>query len=247
MIRFDKVCKSFGAKTVLDRVSFEISQGQIVFVIGKSGMGKSVLLKNIVGLLRPDSGEIWLENEELTALDELRYLGVRKKCGMVFQHPALLDSLTIYENVAFGIRSLGLLDSEEKIEKSVVEKLRLTHLGLDVLQLYPQDLSFGMQKRAAIARTLAVEPSYLLFDEPTTGLDPVTTNAINKLIQDLSRQLKVTALVVSHDMHCALTIADKILFLDQGRMIAEGSPSSLMKSPLSLVQQFLSEAKERLL
>lgn len=246
MIEFKHVTKRFGDKLVLDRVSFQINRGEIVFVIGKSGMGKSVLLKNIVGLIRPDEGEIWVENQEVGRLRESEYFQVRKLCGMVFQYPALLDSLTVFENVAFGVRAHRLCSSEEELKKRVREKLRLAHLSEEIFPLFPTELSYGMQKRVSIARTLAVEPNYLLFDEPTTGLDPVATNGINDLIFRLSRTLKVTSVVVSHDMHCAIAIADRIFLLHEGKMIAEGPPSDMVYSSQPLVQEFMKEAKEKM-
>jgi phospholipid/cholesterol/gamma-HCH transport system ATP-binding protein len=234
--------KSFGAREILRGLDLELKDGEIVFVLGRSGTGKSVLLKNIVGLMKPDGGEIWLDGQEISKFSEEEYFPVRKKCGMVFQHPALFDSLTIYENVAFGLRRLNL--EEEMIREKV--RLSLSHVNLkDVEKLLPAEVSYGMQKRASLARTIALDPRYLLFDEPTTGLDPITTNAINNLILRLSRNLKTTSIVVSHDMHCALAIADQIIVLDQGLIVARGSPSELKNSEHPLVRDFLSEASEK--
>lgn len=240
MIEFKKVVKKFGSRTVLNEISFEIEKGEIVFVLGTSGTGKSVLLKNIVGLLRPTSGEIWIDGEEVSRLSELEYLAVRKKCGMVFQHPALFDSLTVFDNVAFGIRRHHRQLSEAQVKEKVQACLALVHLqGIESKK--PAEISYGMQKRVSLARTIAVDPQVLLFDEPTTGLDPVTTNAVNQLIQRLSRELKTTSIVVSHDMHCALDIADRIFILDQGKVIARGSPDEIKASPHELVRGFLQE------
>lgn len=210
-----------------------------MFILGTSGTGKSVLLKNLVGLLTPDEGEIWIDNEEVSQLTEDQYLPIRKKCGMVFQHPALFDSLTIFENVAFGLRRHYQL-SEEEIEQKVTKALSLVHIS-GVEKKRPAQISYGMQKRVSLARTIALEPKILLFDEPTTGLDPVTTTAVNKLIQDLSRELKTTSLVVSHDMNCALSIADRIVVLDKGSIVALGTPQELKKSTHPLVKDFLAE------
>ncbi len=245
MIQFKSVSKSFGAKVVLDNVSFCVEKGQIVFVIGKSGMGKSVMLKNIVGLLRPDSGEIWIEGSEVTRYGEAQYLDVRKRCGMIFQNPALLDFLTVYENVAFGLRAHHMALDRTGIDLLVNRALEMVNLEKSCLQLFPSQLSFGMQKRVSLARTLVLRPTYLLYDEPTTGLDPVSTRAINHLIERLSDTLGVTSLVVSHDMECALEIADRIIMLDEGKILTQGSPSELLECPLALVQDFLREAKER--
>lgn len=239
MIKFENVVKRFGERTILKGVSFEMKEGEILFILGTSGTGKSVLLKNIVGLLRPDAGEIWIDGDEVSRLPEEDYFPIRKKCGMVFQHPALFDSLTIFENVAFGMRRhLNL--PEDEIKTRVGKCLSLVNLK-DISSKMPSEISYGMQKRVSIARTLAVEPKILLFDEPTTGLDPVTTNAVNQLILTLSRELKTTSIVVSHDMHCALDIADRILVLDKGDIVDQGTPDQLRKSKQPLVRDFLSE------
>lgn len=239
MIKFNKVVKRFGTRTVLDGISYDLKEGQILFVLGTSGTGKSVMLKCIVGLLRPDEGEIWIDNQEVSRLTEEEYFPVRKKCGMVFQHPALFDSLTIYENVAFGLRRHTRM-SEDEIRAAVSRALSLVHLeGIE--NKMPAEISYGMQKRVSLARTVALEPKVLLFDEPTTGLDPVTTNAVNQLIFNLSRELKTTSIVVSHDMHCALDIADRIIVLDKGRIVEDGTPDDLRRSQQPLVRDFLAE------
>lgn len=242
MVEFKNLRKSFGEREILKGISFKVERGEILFILGTSGTGKSVLLKSLVGLLRPTSGEIWIDGQEVSSLSEDEYFPVRKKCGMVFQHPALFDSLTIFENVAFGLRR-HYNYSEEEIEKRVKKCLKLVHLN-DVESKLPQSISYGMQKRASLARTVAVDPDILLFDEPTTGLDPVTTNAVNKLIFDLSRELKTTSIVVSHDMHCALEIADRIIVLDKGQIVDQGTPEELKKSKQPLVVDFLSETLE---
>ena len=239
MIEFKNLRKSFGSREVLKGLSFSVARGEILFILGTSGTGKSVLLKNLVGLLRPDSGEIWLDGTEISRLNEDQYLEVRKKCGMVFQHPALFDSLTVFENVAFGLRRHYRL-SEEEIRQRVVEALSLVNLR-DVENKKPAQISYGMQKRVSLARTVALKPQVLLFDEPTTGLDPITTSAVNRLIQNLSRSLNTTSIVVSHDMRCALDIADKIVVLDKGEVVEFGTPEQLKSSRVSLVQDFLEE------
>lgn len=234
--------KRFGTRTVLNGLNLQIREGEIIFILGTSGTGKSVLLKNLVGLLTPDEGEIWIDNEEVSKFSEEQYLPVRKKCGMVFQHPALFDSLSVYENVAFGLRRHYQL-TEEVIREKVTKALRLVNLQ-GVEQKRPAQISYGMQKRVSLARTVALEPRILLFDEPTTGLDPVTTTAVNQLILDLSRELKTTSLVVSHDMNCALAIADRIVVLDKGSIVALGTPEELKKSEHPLVKDFLAEVLE---
>ncbi|MBK9324587.1 MAG: ABC transporter ATP-binding protein [Bdellovibrionaceae bacterium] len=239
MIRFKNLVKRFGERTVLRGISLDVRQGEILFILGTSGTGKSVLLKNIVGLLRPDEGEIWIDGQEVSKLTEEQYLPIRKKCGMVFQHPALFDSLTIHENVAFGLRR-HFQFSEGEIGAKVKKALALVHLqGIESKR--PGQISYGMQKRVSLARTVALEPEILLFDEPTTGLDPITTNAVNQLIQDLSHTLKTTSLVVSHDMQCALSIADRIVVLDQGSIVALGTPTEIKNSPVPLVKDFMAE------
>ena len=247
-IRFVSVSKSFGPRKVLQEVSFEVNKGEILFVLGKSGMGKSVTLKHIVGIMKPDSGNVYVDGQDITKLGPLQLATIRRRCGMVFQHPALLDSLSVLDNVAFGLRTpqfqqtLKTPLTEKEIREIVVQKLHLVHLGSDILSRFPQEISYGMQKRVSLARTLAPGPEYLLFDEPTTGLDPITTQAINDLIKDLSRKLNVTSVVVSHDMSCALKIAEKILVLDQGRILAHDTVENTRKSKEPLIVDFLSEA-----
>lgn len=239
VIEYRHLVKRFGTRTVLKGINLKIAEGEIVFILGTSGTGKSVLLKNTVGLLRPDEGEIWIDGREVSRFTEDQYLEVRKICGMVFQHPALFDSLTVFENVAFGLRRHYNFP-ENVIREKVRKALRLVNLsGVD--ERLPAQISYGMQKRVSLARTVALEPRILLFDEPTTGLDPVTTTAVNQLIKNLSRELKTTSLVVSHDMICALAIADRIVVLDQGNIIEQGTPAELKTSKVPLVRDFLAE------
>jgi phospholipid/cholesterol/gamma-HCH transport system ATP-binding protein len=241
VIKFENVVKRFGDRTILNGISYELAEGKIMFALGKSGTGKSVMLKNIVGLLRPDEGKIWIDGEEVSRITEEEYFPVRKKCGMVFQHPALFDSLTVFENVAFGLRRHTKLD-EKAIASQVKHSLALVNLE-NIEKKMPSQISYGMQKRVSLARTLALEPKVLLFDEPTTGLDPVTTNAVNQLIFSLSRQLKTTSIVVSHDMHCALDIADRVIVLDGGKVLEDASPQELRNSKERLVLDFLAEVE----
>lgn len=241
MIQVQELTKSFGSKAVLKSVSMAFSSGEIVFVMGKSGVGKSVLLKHIVGLLAPDSGSIVIDGKEITGLCEDDLVSVRRNCGMIFQFPALLDSLNVYENVSFGLRSHKLCKTEEEMKTTVEKMLGLVGLTSALLDKYPQELSFGAQKRVAVARTLAVSPKYLLFDEPTTSLDPVTTTATNELIRHLSKDIGVACVVVSHDMQSAFTIADRVVMLDQGRVVYDGLTVALRDSPSPLVQAFVKE------
>lgn len=242
MISFENVRKSFGEREVLKGITFEVPQGQILFILGTSGTGKSVLLKNIVGLLQPTSGKIWVDGEDVSQMPEEQMFPIRRKCGMVFQHPALFDSLTVFDNIAFGLRKHYPEYDENQVATRVRECLSLVNLRTAVETKKPQEISYGMQKRVSLARTVAVKPKILLFDEPTTGLDPVTTKAINQLIFELSRKLQTTSLVVSHDMQCALDIADHIIVLDKGEIVDQGSPAELKKSRHPLVRDFLKEA-----
>ncbi|AHI07301.1 ABC-type organic solvent resistance transport system ATP-binding protein [Bdellovibrio bacteriovorus W] len=241
MIEFKNLVKKFGPRTILNGLNFQIQKGEIVFILGTSGTGKSVLLKNIVGLMRPDEGEIFIDGISLKELSEDQFFSIRKKCGMVFQHPALFDSLTVFENIAYGLRRHFSL-SEDEIHKKVLQALEWVNLP-DISAKYPPQISYGMQKRVSLARTLAIQPEILLFDEPTTGLDPVTTTLINELIFKLSRELQTTSIVVSHDMECALKIADRIIVLDQGQILDSGTPKELLKSSVPLVRDFLAEVR----
>ncbi len=198
-------------------------------------------MKNIVGLLRPDEGEIFIDNQEVSKLTEEEYSPIRKKCGMVFQHPALFDSLTVFDNIAFGLRKHYKMP-EQEIKLKVRRALAMVNLS-GIENKFPSEISYGMQKRVSLARTVAIVPKVLLFDEPTTGLDPITTNAVNNLIQDLSRTLGATSIVVSHDMACALAIADRIIVLDKGQIVDQGTPKELLRSKVPLVEDFLLEVK----
>jgi phospholipid/cholesterol/gamma-HCH transport system ATP-binding protein len=238
MIHFKNVHKSFGTKNILNNVSFDVAKGEILFVLGRSGMGKSVVLKHMVGLLKPDQGEIFVDGIIVSKLSEAELSPVRQICGMVFQHPALFDSITVFQNIAFGLRG----QSPEYIKDRVHECLSLVHLESRILDKFPNEISYGMQKRVSLARTIAPSPRYVLFDEPTTSLDPITTSAINELIYELSRKLQVTSVVVSHDMGCALKIADKILVLDQSKILAYGSVPEIRAHKAPLIQQFLKES-----
>jgi phospholipid/cholesterol/gamma-HCH transport system ATP-binding protein len=241
LIEFKHFTKSFGARTVLYDLNLTIEEGNVVFVLGRSGSGKSVLLKNLVGLMRPTEGEIWVDGVRVDTLSEEQYLPVRRKCGMVFQQPALLDSLSVFENIAFGLRRMERLE-EDELRERVRECLKAVHLN-GIEDKMPYEISYGMQKRVSLARTLALRPKILLFDEPTTGLDPITTQSINKLIQTLSEAMKTTSLVVSHDMGCALDIADRVIVLDNAKVVADGTPDELLKSDHPLVKDFLAEVQ----
>jgi phospholipid/cholesterol/gamma-HCH transport system ATP-binding protein len=249
-IRFQEVSKRFGPKVILDRVSYEIHPGEIFFILGRSGVGKSVSLKQMVGVLRPDSGEVYVGEDRVSDAVGERLERVRQRCGMVFQHPALLDSLTVFENVAFGLRMpsysarMGYTPNEDQIRARVVDCLKQVELGEELLNRMPQSISYGMQKRVSLARTLAPAPSALLFDEPTTGLDPVTTRSINRLILKLSHELGVTSVVVSHDMESAFGVADRILLMDAGKIVTLATPEEIARNPAPLAQQFLEDFEQ---
>ena len=241
-IEFQNVSKRFGPKVILEDFSIKIDPGEIVFILGKSGAGKSVTLKHMVGMLQPDQGSVFVDQMKVNGAGTEELSKIRRTCGMVFQQPALLDSLSIYENIAFGLKQLK--QSQANINKRVLEVLEKLHLSRSILDLFPTEISYGMQKRVSIARTLAPGPSYLLYDEPTTGLDPISTQAVNRLIQELSTELQVTSIVVSHDMGCALDIADRVIVLENGKIAEEASPSQLRQSKVPLVVDFLKEVLE---
>lgn len=245
MIEFRDVKKSLDGNPVLRGVSFSVPTGGIAFVIGKSGTGKSVLLRHVVGLLKPDSGEVFVDGEAISPLEEARLGPVRRRCGMVFQSPALLDSLSVRENVAFGIRAHRIATDETEIERRVREALGKLGVPWSLAGRYPRELPASVQKQVSIARSLAVEPRHLLFDEPTTGLDPQATAVANGLIERMARDLKVTCLVVSHDMHCALGIADRIFLLDEGKVADHGTPAEMRRSHHDVTREFLRDALER--
>jgi len=238
MIVFDGVRKSFGPKRVLNGLSLEVHPGEILFVLGRSGTGKSVMLKHLVGLLKPDSGTILLDGQPLQNLTEAEFGPIRRKCGLVFQLPALLDSRTIFENITFGIRTISLKEQVVRSAK-MLKSVGLEDLVPLMSTRYPPQLSYGEQKRVALARTLLVDPAYVLYDEPTTGLDPVMSRTIHELIESISRQLGKTSVVVSHDMGNALKTADRIVVLDAGQVVDHGTPSDIRASRVPLTQQFL--------
>jgi phospholipid/cholesterol/gamma-HCH transport system ATP-binding protein len=237
LISFQNVKKSFSGKTVLDGIDLEVRAGEIFFIIGTSGVGKSVTIKQLVGLIRPDSGAIWLNGERVDQLPERALHPIRKRCAMVFQHATLFDSMTLIENVALPLRKHKKL-SEHEAEKEALRRLEQVHLAA-LAQAYPAELGDGTRKRAAIARALALDPECVLFDEPTTGLDPVNARRIDKLIRELSATLHVTSIVVSHDLNSIFGIADRIALIYRGKVHTIGTPEQLRASPDAVVQQFI--------
>lgn len=210
-------------------------------IIGKSGEGKSVLLKHVVGLVAPDRGEISIDGEDVKGFDDVKWNEVRRRFGMLFQNAALFDSMTVLENVAFPLRE-RLRASLDEVRPAAMEKLDLVGLA-DSGYKYPAELSGGMRKRVGLARAIALDPEIILYDEPTTGLDPVVSDSIYELMLDMQAKLKVSSLVISHDMEGALRIADKIAVLDRGEIVEEGTPAEIVKSGHVLVKAFFHKAK----
>ncbi|MBI5074676.1 MAG: ABC transporter ATP-binding protein [Nitrospirae bacterium] len=237
MIRLDDVYKSFNSNHVLMGTSFVVKKGESRVVIGGSGSGKSVILKHIVGILRPDRGRVLIDDLDIASLTEHELYEVRKKFGMLFQMAALFDSMSVWENVGFALSRKGTLKPWE-IKDIAVEKLKLVGL-MNVENLMPSELSGGMKKRVGLARAIAHEPEILLYDEPTTGLDPITADAINDLIVDLRERLKVTSVAITHDMHSSYKIADSISMLYQGTIIETGTPDEIRNTANPVVRQFI--------
>ena len=243
LIELRDIYKSFGWLTVLAGVSLKIDPGESLVIIGASGTGKSVLLKHIVGLLQPDSGEVWFDGHRIDTLSERPLMEIRQRIGFLFQMGALFDSLNVRDNIAFPLRE-HTRKSETEIKQVVADKLRMVGLSGIELKL-PTELSGGMKKRVALARAIALDPEVILYDEPTTGLDPVRSDVINQLIIKLGRELKVTSITVTHDMQSAFKIGDRIVMLHEGKIIIEGTPQQIQASDNPIVKQFISgEASE---
>jgi len=242
MIKIEDLHKSFGDKKVLNGVNLEIQKGETIVIIGRSGCGKSVLLKHIIGLLRPDKGRIFIDGEDITSYTNEKLYELRQRFGMLFQASALFDSLTVEENVGLGLREHRLLP-EDKIKEKVQEKLRVVGLS-GVENLMPSALSGGMRKRVGLARAIAMDPDFILYDEPTTGLDPIMADAINDLITNLRNKLSITSIAVTHDIVSASKIADRIAMLYQGKIILAGTPERIKNSDNPVVQQFITGSAE---
>jgi phospholipid/cholesterol/gamma-HCH transport system ATP-binding protein len=242
MIVFENITKSFGPKLVIDDVSVSIMDREIFFVIGQSGVGKSVLIKMLIGLLKPDSGRIFIDEDEVTSLDERGLLKIRKKCGMVFQHSTLFDSLTLVENVALPIQKHRNLSLKKALDEAM-RYLEMVYMA-EFADRYPASLGDGLKKQVAIARTLTLEPRYVLFDEPTTGLDPISARRVDSLITELSRNLDVTSIVVSHDPKSIFQVADRIMMLYKGKIRHLGDIDSFGSSADPVVRQFASGTPE---
>ncbi len=237
------VHKAFGPKKVLQGVDLSIARGQSLVVIGGSGSGKSVLTKCVLGLLRPERGSIRVDGEEAIGLKGKAYEAMLTKFGMLFQNAALFDSLPVWENVAFGLIQ-GRKMAREQAREIAYEKLRKVGLGADVAVLMPAELSGGMRKRVGLARAIAAEPEFIFFDEPTTGLDPIMGDIINRLIIECVRDLGSTALTITHDMSSARTIADRVAMLYKGRIIWNGDVGEIDDSGNEYVDQFIAGRAE---
>ena len=237
MIRVVNLHKAFGNQRVLAGVNLEIPDGSIYTIIGRSGVGKSCLLKLLIGLIQPDAGEVWVDNTEVSRLRGRALNDVRTRFGMLFQGGALFDSLSVYDNIAFPLREKTRL-RETAIREKVRE--RLAQVGLiGVDEKFPAELSGGMRKRVAMARALISEPEFLLFDEPTTGLDPIRVNAIHQLIHELHEMLHFTAVIVSHEIPEIFSLATQVAMLHEGVIVAAGTPVTIQSSTNPLVQQFI--------
>ena len=237
MIEIIDVHKSFGSLAVLRGVNLTIEKGESVTVIGGSGSGKSVLIKHVIGLLHPDRGRIIVDGQVMNDLDEFGLNELRKKFGMLFQMAALFDSLTVWENVGFSLKQHTKL-SDKEIREIATQKLDLVGLK-DVEDKMPSELSGGMKKRVGLARAIAMDPAIILYDEPTTGLDPIAADAINDLIVDLRKKLGVTSVAITHDMHSAYKISDRIAMLYKGEILEIGTPDQIRNTVNPIVHQFI--------
>jgi phospholipid/cholesterol/gamma-HCH transport system ATP-binding protein len=229
--------KSLNDKPVLKNINLEIAGGSILVILGVSGTGKTVLIKHINGLMKPDSGKVLIDGVEVTNMTEPQLDELRKNVGMVFQFGALINSLSVADNVALGMKE-NRMYSQEKIEAIVAEKLELVEMG-DTADLFPPSLSGGMKKRVAFARSIATEPEVILYDEPSTGLDPITSEHIETIMININKRLKSTSIVVTHDLQCAFNIADMIAILHNGEVVEYCPPDCVRQSKNDFVQRFL--------
>lgn len=237
MIEIKNLSKSFSEHRVLDGLNLKIEKGTTCVIIGRSGCGKSVLLKHIVGILKPDKGAVFVDNQEVARLSSSALSTLRMRMGMVFQGGALFDSLTVGENVGFGLIEHQKITQKELLER-IEESLCLVDL-CGIANLMPVELSGGMKKRVSLARALCIRPEIILYDEPTTGVDPITADSINELIRSLHDKLQVTSVVVTHDMKSAYKVADKIAMLYKGKIIVQGSPGEIQNSQNPVTHQFI--------
>jgi len=232
------VSKRFGGKVVLDNISLAIEEGKTTVIIGPSGCGKTVFMKHLIVLERPDDGQVLYRGQRIDNLRESKLVSIRRKFGFCFQMGALFDSITVYENIIFPLRQHYTITDWKVVDEMVKQKLAM--VGMDGFQNYfPANLSGGQRKRVALARAIALNPEIILYDEPTTGLDPITSDVINELILKLKRELYVTSVVVTHDMRSAYKIGDRIIMLHHGKIIADGDADHIRDHPNDIVQQFI--------
>jgi phospholipid/cholesterol/gamma-HCH transport system ATP-binding protein len=239
MIELHGVRKRFGKQVVLDGVDFTVQEGETVALLGPSGTGKSVLLKTIIGLVRPDEGTVIVDEKTVTRLKRKELASLRAHIGYVFQNGALFDSMNVFENVRLGITDEEKYRDIDYSRSRVLETLRLVNLAPETMEKYPAQLSGGMRKRVGIARAIAGSPKYILYDEPTSGLDPVNADVIDQLVKRLDNELGVTSVMVTHDVRGAFRVADKLALLTGGKIVQQGTPDEFLKSKNSMVQEFL--------
>lgn len=239
MIELRGVKKRFGAQVVLDGVDFDVNEGETVALLGPSGTGKSVLLKHIIGLLKPDAGSITVDGKDVAHLRRKELVAYRQNIGYVFQNGALFDSMDVFENVRLGIVDESKFKDMEYAKARVAECIRLVNLQPDVIRKFPSELSGGMKKRVGIARAIAGNPKYLLYDEPTSGLDPVNADVIDALVQRLDEEIGVTSVMVTHDVRGAFRVADRLALLSEGKIVLAGTQREFMESGNEKVRAFL--------
>ena len=242
MIEIINLCKNFGKNIVLGNLNLDINTGETTVIIGRSGCGKSVLLKHIIGIMKPDSGQIFIDGRDIAKMEGKALNEIRMKFGMLFQGSALFDSLPVWHNVVFSMLEHGKKDIAEAMERAS-ECLRLVGLS-GIEHVMPAELSGGMRKRVGLARAICIRPEIILYDEPTTGIDPIMGDAINNLIKELHDKLKITSVAVTHDMTSAYKIADKIAMLYEGKIIAVGTPDEIKNTENPFVKQFINGEAE---
>ena len=240
VVEIEHLKKSFGTKEVLKDISLKIEKGENLVVLGKSGSGKSVLIKCLIGLLEPDEGKVVLLDKNVAELNAEDLNALRKKVGFLFQSAALYDSMTVRENLEFPLTRVLKIKDQQEIDKRVEEALDSVGL-LEAIDKLPSDLSGGMRKRAGLARTIIVNPEIILYDEPTTGLDPITSREISDLITSIQKKYKTSSIIITHDMECARIASDRMLIMDDGVFIAEGSFDGLHKSTNKTVREFFKD------
>jgi phospholipid/cholesterol/gamma-HCH transport system ATP-binding protein len=239
MIELRDVHKRFGKQVVLNGVDFEVREGETVALMGPSGTGKSVLLKHIIGLIKPDIGTIIVDGKDVAHLKRKNLSDLRSNIGYVFQNGALFDSMNVFENVRLGITDEDKFRDLDYCRQRIAECIRLVNLPADTIEKYPAQLSGGMRKRVGIARAIAGSPKYLLYDEPTSGLDPVNADIIDGLVQRLDNELGVTSVMVTHDVRGAFRVADRLALLSEGKIVMQGTPQEFLDSTNPKVREFL--------